>query len=208
MDNVRDLGIERVIGKLRDFLEDPEMDTVSAASLDALRAIIGDILRARYGDGDALQSVAVEVADGRRERIHQIRVPHAHRIRDPHGVDGASLSEAMESLELIMLTASNAVRSVAGEIASQETGREMSARHVAQCAPIRRWGESLSEVHPGLSRMLISFAEEGVIPRIIAAEDARTLGFDPGLFQALLDPSRKGDLTAHLRAMAVESGFG
>lgn len=206
MDNVRDMGIEQIVDRLREYLRAADMGEVNATSLNAMRDIFGDIIAHRFGPGCDCPVVA-EVLDTRREKAHIIRVPHAHRIRDSHTLDGASLSEVMESLDLMMLTASNAVRSVTAEISYQEQGREKQARHIAKCTGLRRWGESVADENPGLSRLLIRFAQEAVFPTVLDTDLAESLGFDPAYLQDLLDPSRIEDLTAHLCAMAHERGY-
>jgi hypothetical protein len=198
MNNVKNMGIERILDELRTLLTGDSRPE----DLPDLRRILQDIIFQKFTGEDGESRIAAEVYDAGREKITLIRMPHAHRIRDPYGVNGASLSEVMESVDLMAITASSAIRSVVAEVAHQEEGRQWLARHIVSCTQVRLWGEALAEERPHLSRMLITFASEGTAPRVIDADDARRLGFDPEYFQSLLDPENFDILKESLIAMA------
>jgi hypothetical protein len=199
---VAHLDTERFIDQLRAYLDAPEGGEVNSDTLEATRQIIADLVGLRFARDNKAESVIAEVYDSNRERLRIIRTPHPHKIRDPHGVDGASLAEAMESIELLVLTTSDAVRGIAAEISHQETAREARARHIAMCEPVRRWGESLLHDQPRLARILIGFATEARAPTMLTEDESCCLGFGHTLATQLLDPTRIDDLTAYLIEMA------
>jgi hypothetical protein len=200
MSKFSDLGVDRVIDELRSFMDRPRTEIRAQKDMDLFRELMTAVVDLSYGSTDA--TVVCEVYDARRETVKTIRVPHAHLIRDPHGMHGVSLSEAMASIELMALTASAGIRSVAAEVASQEREREVLSRHIALCEPVRRWGESLSVDKPHLSSLLITFATEAKPPKLIDAADAEYLGFGSEQFHELLDPGRIDDLRSCLVEMA------
>ncbi len=199
---IPDIRIARFIDRLRVFLNDPEAGALNAANLEKARELFAELLALRFEGSGRASDILAEVYDCRRERLKIIRTPHPHMIRDPHGPDGASLSDAMESIELLMQVTSEAVRGVAAEVSHQETERQSRARHVARCEPVRRWGESISMDHPRLSRILINFATEVSAPTMLTEEESNCLGFGHELATRLLAPERFDDLTEHLIEMA------
>lgn len=190
MEKPEDLNVMRILKDMKAFLDKAENEGPGPASLLELRELFQDIIDVKYGESESGSLVSFEVFDAKNDDIKIIRTPHLHRIRDPHSPGGASLSEVMESIELMAVTASNAVRSMAGEISFQEREREQLARHIAMCVPVRKWGEKLQETHPQLSRMLILYACDGVTPKLIDAQDASYLGFNSEFLSSLLNPTR------------------
>ncbi len=201
---VVNINTERLLDKIRTFLNDPQGGTVNQMNLQSMRTLISEMIALRFWSDEKVCDVTAEVYDGSRERVRIIRMPHPHMIRNPHGVDGASLAEAMESIELMVLTTSDAVRCIAAEVAHQETDREARARHVARCETVRRWGEGLADDMPRLSRMLILFATDGTVPTMLTEEESRALGFEHEFAIDLLTPENADDLTSHLIEMAKE----
>jgi hypothetical protein len=199
---VAHLDTERFIERMRVFLDAPDGGEVTADSLEATRQLVSGLVSLRFGADDRVQNVIAEVYDCSRERLRLIRTPHPHRIRNPHGVDGTSLAEVMDSIELLVLTASDAVRGIAAEVSHQETEREARARHIARCEPVRRWGESLLQDQPRLGRILIAFATEVRAPTMLTEEESICIGFGHELATELLDPARIDDLTTYLIEMA------
>lgn len=199
---VPDIRIARFIDRLRVFLNDPEAGALTADNLERSRELFTELLALRFEGSGRASDILAEVYDCRRERVKIIRTPHPHMIRDPYGTDGASLSEAMDSIELLMQVASEAVRGIAGEVSHQETERQFRARHVARCEPVRRWGEKIATDHPRLSRILITFAGEAQAPTMLTEAESDCLGFSHDLATSLLAPERFEDLTEHLIEMA------
>jgi hypothetical protein len=202
--SVKHLENERLLSDIRSFLEAGGDAPSDAARICELRELVGRLVGASFTRSEGEAQVVAEIYDARREKVETIRVPHLHQIRNPHAPGGTSLAEAMESLELVAITASQAVRSIASEIAHQESDREKRARHVALCDPVRRWGELLMDQHPNTGKMLIDYAMNRVMPSVIDADDAVNMGLYVKDFDWLLAPDDDEELRVRLIEIAKE----